>query len=301
MPESAKRSTPIRIATLLQFFNEVDGYYEMVNDELASTLLRWELLEDSNRSSAGRPWSFLKWSLTVSFLEMMNALQWFASGILLQRLAYLPAQVQQQYYYSIFFSYGSFLAIHGKGHYTVSIEETESDETRAIRRELWLDEGPPPHIAIKKKGRGGEHEIRAKWFYEVFKGWDLKDSHPAVLMFEQDRTHHTRFRNMFTYSLAGIAEELYHRDTSAPITDELLIRLWHGDAELVDYFPEEFWVLEHLRASLDMHTRFIEDFGDGAPYTRVQSHIINSLVSHHENTGFAPVVEEILQPFLARL
>lgn len=299
MPLSDNRNTPITYATLSEVFKQVGGYYEMGNEELAGTLLRWELLEEPNRNNAEIVWSFLNWSLTASFLQLMNAFQWLMSALLLQRSSYLPAQTMQQYYYSIFFSYGSFLALHGKGHYTVSIEERRSQDPKAIRKEVWLDEGPPPRIEIKEKRWGGEHEVRANWFYEVFKSWDQKDVYPAVLMFEEDRKFHTGFRNLFTYALSEMAEELHHDDSSEPVSNDILLRLWNGEAELVDYFPEEFWLLEHLRAPLDLHSKLIESFGSGSPLTSMQEYIVNSLLSRHDNDGLADLLDEILKPIIA--
>jgi len=273
----------------------------MGNEALDGTLLRWDLLDEHNRKNATIAWSYLKWSLTTSFLELMNSLQWFISGILLERSAYLPAQTMQQYYYSIFFSYGSFLAIHGKGHYTVKIGLDEFKDVKTNRRELWFDEGPPPFVEIKEKGRGGEHGVRANWFYEVFRDWDQRDSHPAVRLFEDDRKFHTGYRNMFTYSLAEMAEELHRDATSEPVPDEILLRLWHQDAELVDYFPEEFWVLAHFRAPFDLHCKLIEDFQNGSPFTPVQEYILTALLTRHENNGLADLLREILKPMLAKV
>lgn len=301
MAPSAGRSKPISSPTLSELFPLVGGYYEMGNDELAGALLQWDLLEETSRRNEVTAWSYLKWSFTTSFLELLNALQWFASGILLERSSYFPAQTMQQYYYSIFFSYGSFLAIHGKGHYTVKIGLDDAKETTTTRQELWFDEGPPPFIETKQKGQGGEHEIRADWFYEVFRNWDHRESHPAVQLFEDDRRFHTGFRNMFTYSLAELAQELQHTATGEPASNEIMLRLWHHDPDLVEYFPEEFWVLSHFRAPFDLHCKLIEEFENGSPFTSVQEYMLTTLLSRHENDGLAGLLREILRPMLARL
>jgi len=269
----------------------------MGNEELDRALLRWDLLDEANRVKEKTAWNFLNWSLTASFLQLMNALEWFASGILLQRFSYLPAQTMQSYYYSIFFSYGSFLAIHGKGHYTVRLEQV-GGQPKQTRQELWLDEGPPPLIGIKDKGRGGEHEIRANWFYEVFKNWDLRESYPSVQLFENDTKYHTGFRNMFTYQLSEMAEELHNDDTRDPISNETLLRLWNHDAEVVDYFPEEFWPLTHLKPAFDTHCKLVYEYGEGQPFTHVQKYLLNSLVSRHSTTGLADLFAEIIKPLL---
>jgi len=262
-------------------------------------LLDWNLLEDKNRTDDKIAWSFLKWSFTTSFLELLNSLQWFMSGIFLQRAAYLPAQFLQQYYYSIFFSYGSFLALHGKGHYTVAIEFKGNRDISSIRKELWFSEGPPPFIGIKSKGSGGEHEVRANWYYEVFKAWDQSDSYPAVLLFESDRAFHTGFRNMFTYALSGMAEELHHQDSRDPISNEIILDLWNGNDELVDYFPEVFWVLEHLRVPLEIHSRLIAEHKSCSPVTPKQKYLLETLINRHKDTGVSELIGNILQPLIS--
>lgn len=301
MPPSDKRSVPLAYSTLSEFFETAGGYYEMGNEELAGTLLRWDLLEARNRTEAKTAWSFLRWSLTASFLQLMNAFQWFLSALLLERSSYLPAQTMQQHYYSIFFSFGSFLALHGKGHYTVKIEPQGSDDPRVFRREVWLDDGPPPLVDLKEKGRGGEHEVRANWFYEVFKAWEQKDDYPGVLMFEQDRKFHTGFRNMFTYALSEMAEELHHDAHEDAVSNEVVLRLWSRESEVIELYPDEFWVLEHLRAPLELHAKLIDDFGDGSPFTSVQEYIVSSLLSRHENDGVADLIDEILKPIIVTI
>jgi hypothetical protein len=260
------REEPFASGTLTRLFIELSGYYDLGNEELAGILLRWNLLEERNRTDINLAYDFVKWSLTVSFLELVNSLQWFLAGVLLHRLARFPAQVMQLYYYSIFFSYGSFLAAHGKGYYTV---KQELDGSKSTRKEVWFfEEDKHPQIWIEDKGRGGEHEIRAKWFYKVFNNWDQRASHPAVIMFERDSLYHSGFRNMFTYSLFTMANELHSDETltlNLP-TNEILLSLWNRDEKLVDYFPEEFWVLEHIKVSVHLHSMLLEKYKHGTPY-----------------------------------
>jgi hypothetical protein len=209
--------------------------------------------------------------------------------------------MMQSYYYSIFFSYGSFLALHGKGHYTVRLERNGANEPKSVRRELWFEEGPPPFIGIKQMGGGGEHLVRANWYYQVFKSWDMRESYPAVELFEDDAKFHTGFRNMFTYQLSEMAEELHHDDTYEPIADEILLRLWNQDAELVDYFPEEFWPLAHFKATFDTHCKLVEEFSEGSPFTHVQEYLLDALISRHRQTGLADVFEEMTRPLQSKL
>ena len=101
------RSRPFASDKLHWLFNELSGFYDRGNQELVRSLLHWNLLEEKNRADEKLAYSFLKWSFTVSYLELINALQWFSAGLFLHRKAYLPAQTMQMYYYSIFFSCGS--------------------------------------------------------------------------------------------------------------------------------------------------------------------------------------------------
>jgi hypothetical protein len=242
----------------------------------------------------------LKWSFTVSYLELSNALEWFLAGILLHSKAYLPAQIMQMYYYSIFFSCGSFLAAHGKGHYTVKEELREHFETTTQRKVVWFENQEPPYLCLTDKGRGDEHEFRAKWFYKILKFWNKKDDHQPALMFENDRDYHTGFRNLFTYSLYTMAEELHHEaDHHAKVpTVEMLMKLWSRDEILIDYFPEEFWVFEHLKVPLGLHIRLLENYRGETPYTQAQTYITQTLLSHHNKTGIRLLLIEILKPIL---
>lgn len=193
------RAKPFDFNILSSLFNEFDGYYDAVNQQLFETLVHWDLLDENNRKDKAIAYSFMKWSLTVSFLKLINSFQWFLAGVLLDRTDVFPAQVMQMYYYSIFFSSGSFLSSQGKGHYTIKTEVGPSGELKPTRREVWFESETPPFLCIKEQGRGGEHEIRANWFYEVFRNWESRNNYPAVLLFESDRRYHTGFRNMFTY------------------------------------------------------------------------------------------------------
>jgi hypothetical protein len=80
------RSKPIATDRLCWFFNELKGFYNWGNQELQGSLWRWNLLEEQHRTDEQLAYSFLKWSFTVSYLELINALQWLSAGILLYRL-----------------------------------------------------------------------------------------------------------------------------------------------------------------------------------------------------------------------
>lgn len=289
---------------LSSLFNKFNGYYDAVNEQLFGTLVHWDLIDEKNRNDEAIVYGFMKWSFTVSFLKLINSFQWFLAGVLLERTAVFPAQVMQMYYYSIFFSYGSFLSGQGKGHYTIKEETNASGEIIPTRREVWLELENPPFLCIKEKGRGGEHEIRANWFYEVFRNWEFRDSYPTVLLFESDRRFHTGFRNMFTYSLADMAEELFEAPDprSNMPSNEILLDLWnHSDEALIDYFPDEYWALEHIKPSLDFHVKLLDGFESESPLKGAQTRIVEGLLSHHEKTGLLDFLQVALQPILSHI
>jgi hypothetical protein len=112
MPEP--RTEAYSITALSKLFNLFDGYYDLDRIGLARFLEGMNLLEQENREGLETFAKYAKWSFAISFLEMLNAWQWFLAGIILSRQAYLPAQTMQMYYYSIFFSYRSFLLDSGE-------------------------------------------------------------------------------------------------------------------------------------------------------------------------------------------
>ena len=294
------RSRPFASDKLHWFFNELSGYYDWGNQELEGSLLRWNLLEEKNRTDEKLAYSFLKLSFTVSYLELINALQWFSAGLLLKRKAYLPAQTLQMYYYSIFFSCGSFLAAHAKGYYTVKEELHNNLETTTVRKVVWFEDQEPPYLCLADKGRGGEHKLRANWFYEVLKSWDKKEYHQPVLLFENTRDFHTDWRNITTYGLSTMAEELHHNaDHHAKIPDiASLIKLWNRDEMLINYFPEEYWVFEHLKIPLGLHARLLQNYKGETPFTQAQTYVTETLLFRHNKTGMKSLLIEILEPIL---
>lgn len=296
------RSRPFASDKLHWLFNELSGFYDWGNQELVRSLLHWNLLEEKNRTDEKLAYSFLKWSFTVSYLELINALQWFSAGLFLDRKAYLPAQTMQMYYYSIFFSCGSFLAAHGKGHYTVKEELRDNLEKTKVRKEVWFENQEPPYLCLAK-GRGREHESRANWFYEVLKSWDKKGYHQPALLFEKDRDYHTGWRNLTTYSLSTMAEELHHNaEHHAKVPDvDMLLKLWNRDEMLMDYFPEEFWVFEHLKVPLGLHVRLLENYKGDTPFTQAQTYITETLLFRHNKTGIKVFLIEILKPIIEHM
>jgi hypothetical protein len=302
---SGERTRTYDIGSLSALFNELDGYYNLPNRDLAGLLVDLDLLQEQNRMDAQTVASYVKWSFTASFLQLVNAWQWFLSGVLLARQSYMPSQVMQMYYYSIFFSYGAFLSAQLKGHYTLRVETTDNGDVKKTRKEVWTGEhGNQPHICVGNRGRGGEHEIRAKWFYKVFGSWDLKDHHPDVLAFEDDRSFLVGFRNMLTYSLADVAEELFYHDPDfcpAPPANEVLLRLWRRNKDWVECFPEEFWALEHIKVVVDLHVKLLEQYGKISPYTDAQVVLAGNLYRHHQKTRMTDLLEEAMNPIFTHM
>ena len=299
------RSKTYNTASLSALFSKLNGYYNLDNRALARLLLKWDLLEDNNRKDTQIVASYMKWSFTVSFLQLLNAWQWFLAGILLGRQTYMPAQIMQMYYYSIFFSYGSFLSAQFKGHYTLKVKVANDKSIKKTRKEVWVgQDNNKPCLCIKSKGRGGEHELRAKWFYEVFKNWDLSNEYPDVLAFQDNREFHVGLRNMYTYSLADIGEEFFYAGPDAcptPPSNETLLSLWRREKEWPNYFPEEFWALEHIKAAIGLHARLLENYDKESPYTTAQTLLVRSLYKYHKETGMAALLEEAMGPILAHI
>lgn len=297
-----KRSVPLSFKSLSQLFNDVEGYYYMGNEELENNLLRWNLLDEKNQKDVQTVYSFMKWSFTISFLEMINSWQWLLAGVTIANNVNLPAQMMQLYYYSIFFSSASILSALGKGRYTLKMDRIpNTHDFRKTRKEIWFEEDIPPYLCVKDISRGAEHEVRAKWFYEVFRQWDLKDEHQTVLMFEDDRTFHSSFRNMFTYELSEMAEELYTPDDMHNISLDILLKLWDRDEELADFFPEEFWAIEHIKASIDLHSKLIENYNNGSLHTGAQAQLIENLLKLHKKTGMDALIRKGLSPIMSKI
>lgn len=198
---SENRTTSFCFESLSKSFNGLEGYWNLDNSDIGNALKSWDFLKEENRENEEIIASYQKWSFTASFLQLINAWQWFFSGLLIGRQADLPAQMMQMYYYSIFFSYGSFLSAQFKGHYTLKteIKKTEIEDTKVkkTRKEAWIgkDANGKSCIYTEDIGRGGEHANRANWFYATFEGWDFKSSYPDVLSFKERASSHSHFRN----------------------------------------------------------------------------------------------------------
>lgn len=212
----------------------------------------------------------------------------------------------QMNYYSIFFCYGAFLSAQLKGHYTLEID----DRGKKTRKEVWMGQNIDSQtgeetlgIKIKEKGKGGEHEIRSNWFYEVFKDWDFKNDYQDVLSFGEDRNikFHSRFRNKYTYSLSDMAEELYEIPNLISPSNEILIKLWNRDSNWTEYYPEQFWALEHIKIVVDLHIKLLEKYRQckqKIPYKCHQIRLVNSLCKHHSDTGLAEIIKETMSPII---
>ena len=203
------------------------------------------------------------------------------------------------YYYSIFFSEKSFLAGHFKGAYTVAVA-VEDAQVSKTRMRVWLGKENGENSIVLAKIRGAEHRTTAKWFYEVFEQWDLRQRHPGVSPFVDDQDFHVSSRNMYTYSLGDIADELAYSDPDncpAPPTNEVLFSLWRRQ-DWDEYYPEEFWALEHLKVALDLHVQLLNRFTGVSPYTSYQANMVRNLYEHHRRTGLSGFLDDALGPIL---
>lgn len=300
---NSDREETINFELISKIFNGKKGYFDLPNSDLGQLLISWNLEENGEDETIIS--NYIKWSFTASFLQLINAWQWFFSGIILGRQGNFPAQTMQMNYYSIFFSYGAFLSAQLKGHYTLKIDPAKKTKTR---KEVWIVQNIDSKVGeetfcikIKQKGKRGEHEIRSNWFYEVFKDWDFKNDYQDVLSFYEDRKFHSRFRNKYTYSLSDIAEELYEIPNSISPSNEILIRLWNRDYDWTEYYPEQFWALEHIKIVVDLHIKLLKQYHQckqEIPYKYHQIRLINSLCKHHSYTGLTEIIKETMSPIL---
>jgi hypothetical protein len=228
---------------------------------------------------------------------MINAWQWFFSGALLSRQTYLPAQALQMWYYSIFFSSMSFLASQFRGIYTIAIQggKDGSPFNRSkIRKAVWLDVPGQSLVLDEPVHKGGQHETIADWFYSVFNDWDAKGNYPDVVAFVKDRKFHTYFRNLYTYSLADIAEELFTADNMLHIDNRSILALWQRDQSAVDIFPEALWAIEHLRVVTDLHIDFINVANNNTAIKFAQFLIVDGIYRLHKKTELSPILDVVL-------
>lgn len=145
---SDKRSEALSTDTLSSLFNSLHGYYDSSGWDLSLALVNWDLLDENNQKDELVIARYIKWSFSVSFLELVNAWQWFLAGTLLGNQAHMPAQIMQMYYYAIFFSCDAFLSAQFKGQYTLELEFPEKHASRGCivkkkRKEIWVYE---PHL-----------------------------------------------------------------------------------------------------------------------------------------------------------
>ncbi|MFN5990992.1 MAG: hypothetical protein ACK6A9_19065 [Dolichospermum sp.] len=341
------RETTFSFKRLLSEFNELEGYYNLNNDQLASQLKELNLLgvnvnAENKVDDPDTIAIYKKWSFTVSFLQMLNAWQWFFAGILLERNSYLTTQAMQMYYYAIFFSYGSFLSAHFKGHYTVkdelkttknkkiknneifqkfgnetaralmaNVEDKDMEEIIvSSRRYVWLVDNPRDgkyiYVKAKNEERGGEHERRSKWYYGVFTSWESKIniSYPEVRYFKEDdyNTLHPKNRNMYTYSIQHMVDELYYEDEDTALNNEGIICLWQRKSNgLSEAFSTEFWTLQHIKVVVDLHTKLLEKYNKDSPYTEQQEHLLRNLCEHHKRTGLVEVLKVAMPTILEKI
>jgi len=148
---NGNHTTTFSFDHLSKIFNMYPGYYDLSNRDLGNLLESCNLLEEECRQDDAVIANYQKWSFTASFLQLINAWQWFLSGVLLGIHACLPAQAMQIYYYSISFSYGSFLSAQFKGHYSLETN-IEDNKVRKTRMEVWLDKNNSKDCINVKEG-----------------------------------------------------------------------------------------------------------------------------------------------------
>jgi hypothetical protein len=287
---------------LASFFSDANGYENLCNTGLADKLLRFNLSESDNYKNPAIISSFVRWSFSVSFLMMLNAWQWFLAGISLGRQSFVPTQIMHLYYYSIFSASRAFLAANLKGRYALKIEKnTANSKEIRERRNVWISLGgdQKPFVELENPS-AGEHQFIATWFYTIFSTWANRNQYPDVNPLARNYRFHVDARNLFTYQIDYMADELYTGNPAPPApSNEALLAIWQRDQTQTENFPEEFWALEHIRVITDLHLYLLETYKQEKPYTNAQSILLNSLQRHHAQTGLIDLLRIALGPMFA--
>jgi len=58
-------------------FNDCGGYFNRNNEDLQSIMIKWNLKEEDNLKNSKIALLYIPWCFSVSFLQMINAWQWF--------------------------------------------------------------------------------------------------------------------------------------------------------------------------------------------------------------------------------
>ncbi len=284
-----------------ELFAQVDGYYPADSLSLQRTLEEMHLLDEAARSQPQTIATYIKWSYTTSFMMMLNAWQWFLSGILVGRQACLPAQVQHLNYYSTFFSYCSFLAAQFRGCYTTARSFRGSGEWKRERRLVWIaGRHAEPWVELGSAG-SDQHAKTADWFYDVFANWDGRAYHPIVEGFAEEpyKGFLVGERHFFTYHLENMVDELSRMpEPVSPTAEQALLDLWACTGEATEIHPEEAWALAHLRLVTQFHQDLVRATGGGPSYRGYQAELIRALCEHHAKTGLRGLLERATAPFL---
>ncbi len=291
----ATRTTLISLANLSALFKVVGGYFSLSNRELRESLIDWDISRTGAQKDKETIVKFIKWSFSASFLQLVNAFQWFLAGLTLNTLGRFPAQYLQMYYYAIFFASGSFLSAYGKGMYTI----TQQPE-KPSRQEVWVDWSDFA-LCLKQVG-GNEHLRRAKWFYEAFSQWENKGDYPSILLFQNAREFHTSWRNLLTYSLADMSEEIFSEPANWDfVPEEIILSIWHGEpvGEEAEALPEIIWPLSHMKAAFDLHASLATRNKGARLSVDYQLRVLHLLCEYHKNTSFQFLLREMLSPLMA--
>ena len=282
----ASRIQAYSIGDLLTLFDGLDGYYNYYNQQLQEVLEKLTLGDPSKLTDPKRAGTYAKWCFTSSYLLMLNAWQWFLSGHLLAKSSNFPGQVNQMYYYAIFFASRSFLAAQLKGRWTIQVQ-TAKDWTNAkrVRRDVWLTGALGTPVIEVAEPKGGEHEATSNWLCQVYSKWDARGDYPGVSLFKNDHKFHPKSREMFTYQLEYIAEELYSVNLARACANEDLIHLYHGGTELDDVFPEACWSLQYIKMATNLHSRLLDGCTVEEPMKFQQELLRDNLLSYHKETG----------------
>lgn len=294
MMSEATRVKAYPMDDLTTLFDALGGYYDYYNQQLQSAMEKLTLTDPAKLTDKLTAGTYAKWCFTSSYLLMLNAWQWFLSGHLLAKSSHFPGQVNQMYYYAIFFASRSFLAAHMKGRWTVEIQTAKDlSVTKRVRRNVWLTDALGAPVIELSDPTGGEHEATSNWLCQVYSNWDARGDYPGVSLFQNDHKFHPKSREMFTYQLEYIAEELYSVNEQRACADGDLLHLYQGGTELDEFFPEACWSLQYMKMATNLHSRLLDSCTIAEPMKFQQKLLRENFLSYHKQTGLDGVIMQL--------
>ncbi len=271
---------------MLSLFCTVDGYADGQNDTLYCFIEKLKLTVGENNVKAELLHDYAKVMYAISFLEMINAWQWFLTAQHTREFSASTAQRIQNEYYSIFFSMLSYLSLNQKGSFNISIN---GQDGKSVRKSLWCNFDKGLLEVGEVRLRGGEHESTAMWFYKVFLKSEFNNSDSIFELYKDETGYHSKMRNWFTYRIGDIAEDLFETPTNKGINNVGLFDILNGFGESIDFEPETFTALQYLKFVTDLHLFLIKESGMKTPNS--QKLLLHCFKEHCKQNGRYEFIE----------